>query len=140
MFNQILNNWNESIEGQDQRIEVIPERRLIASVLQRSLIDLLQMYERDERIEEVENETCECEDEVYRNVSGTTRERYFKNGFKEKWRARELIRWFRSEDEVSSFSFRWILKELGIESYHEEILRIAEEDTIKDHPFLQNMI
>ena len=108
-----------------------PEKRLLASVLQRAIVDLLSMKDKDQRILEISSGFFDLEDEMigdkYRQV-GT-------RGKKEGREARNLIRWFRSESK-HPFSFLYIIEALGLETTKNRIFRVLKEESIKDHPTL----
>ena len=126
-----------------------PEKRLLASVLQRAMVDMLSMFGRDAIIAEVDSGIYDQSDREIADkylVDGRKPmgpriprgERKLRDGGNER-EARDLIRWFRSESR-EPFSFIYILIALGMDDIQEEILNIMENDTIEDRPNLQRAI
>ena len=128
-----------------------PEKRLLACVLQRALIDLLSARKKSLRMLEVElGDDAEAEKDERRSpyAYGVKRTRDVRpagnrNGGNSTHRnpreVRNLIRWFKS-DSTDPFTFKHILITLNINELEGRILRIVENDTISDHPGLSQSL
>ncbi len=123
-----------SDDSEDSFRYLSPDKRLLANVLKRALLDFLSMSDKAGRVVEVATGTFDSADKYHK------RDRTGKA--KEKSHAREdrnLIRWFRSESK-HPFSFLYIIEALDLDGAKEKILAILRTETAEDRPQLTNDI
>lgn len=120
----------------------VPERRLLASVLQRAMIDFLSMDDKEGRLLEVATGFMEESDEQLSLAKFYDEGEEKPVGPRKADDGREdrnLIRWFRSESKHFC-SFLHITEALGLENIRGEIFRILNTETIEDRPHLSGQI
>ncbi len=114
--------------------DVCPEKRLLANVLQRAIIDFLGMEDKEGRIVEVlSGKYNKSDDSAYTETYKV--QTVGRDNEKER-RDRNLVRWFNSMSK-HPFSFLYILEVLNISWIKYPLLDILRKDTIRSYPGLQ---
>lgn len=111
------------------------ERKLLANILQRAILDALSLYER----ETIGGE--ECEVVMLINCTETAKRKRVeknKNSFScgiPRIERHAAIQWIKKGD-IGLISFDFVIRSLNLEGYRDKIIYIIDNDTLEDRPGL----